>query len=140
MPSPDDVSKKFGLWAHKKSYVDLEIARMNKLRDDLMGAVMELGDKDERGSMHLVLPSPIQVGDKTYEAIKREARTSTTLNEQAALDLAHNKGLQATLIKLEQHINVDALYAAWQRGLISEAELDALYESKTTYAFKPVIS
>lgn len=140
MPSQDDLSEKFRQWAHLKAQNDTVTTRMNKLRDDLMAAVIANGDRDERGNTHLPLPVVINVAGKEYNAIKRESRTTTTLNEEAAMALANEKGLADDLIVHEPHIDVDALYAAWQRGKISETELDGLFEKKTTYAFKPVTS
>lgn len=138
MPSPDELSEKFRQWAVLKAQNDLTVTRMNKLRDGMMETVIASGDRDEKGNTHLPLPVEIKVGDKIYKAIKREARVSTTLNEDLAMAMAHNKGLQDDLIVHEPHIDIDALYAAYQRRQISEEELDGLFETKTSYAFKPV--
>lgn len=142
MPTPDDqaTAEKFRQWAHLKAQQELVSSRMNRLRDDLMATIQASGDRDERGNFYLALPVPITVGDKEYNSIKREARTTTTLNEDAAIALARNKGLENELIVQEPHIDLDALYAAWQRGKITEEELDGLFEKKTTYAFKSVSS
>lgn len=140
MPSPEELSLKMRQWAQLRAQTDLISSRMNRLRDDLMEAALAGGDQDERGNIHLPLPAPITVGDKTYSAIKREARKSTTLNEERALALAHELGLQNELITHEPRIDVDKLYAAWQRGRITEEQIDGLYDDKVTYAFKPVAS
>lgn len=140
MPTHADLSEKIRQWATLKAQTDLVLARMNKLRDDLMATIEASGDRDEKGNSLLHLTAPISAGDKHITALKREARTTPTLNEERAMALAHEKGLEDKLIVHEPHIDMDALYAAWQRGTISESELDGLFDVKTTYAFKPVTS
>lgn len=140
MPTHMELTEKFRQWASLRAQNDLVSSRMNKLRDDLMAAVIADGDQDERGNTHLTLPTPVSVGEKQFSGIKREARTTVTLNDERAMALAHEKGLQSELIIHEPRIDLDALYAAWQRGKITEEELDAVFDTKTTYAFKTVTS
>lgn len=135
---PDDLSDKFRRWAFLRGQSDITSAQMNKLRDELMAHAAAQGDHDERGNSHLSLA--IEVGGKSFSGIKREARTSTTLNKERALEMAYTKGLQDELIVHEPCIDTDALYAAWQRGKITERELDGLFDTKTTFAFKAVSS
>lgn len=138
MQAPDELSEKFRQWATLKKKVDVEISRMNKLRDDMMETVISQGDQDETGSSHLPLPVPIDIGDKTYNAIKREARTSTVLNEERALAMAEERGILNEVTVSVTTIDLDLLYASWQRGKLSDAEIDSLFDTKTNYAFKSV--
>lgn len=136
----NDLSEKFRRWAFlKENVVEPAQREMNKLRDPLMSHVSIHGDADEKGSQFWSFPQPVCVGDREYKGIKREARVSTTLNEDAAIQLAEDKKLPGVVILVPQ-VDQDALYAAYQRGQITEAELDGLFEIKTTYAFKPASS
>lgn len=139
MPPPDELSDKFRQWAILKQQNTLVQARMNSLRDDLMAAVAANGDQDERGNTYLPLATTVNVGDQEYSAIKREARTATLLNEERALALAEHLGIHEAIVQ-RPHIDVDALYAAWQREQISEEQLQGLFDTTVTHAFKPVAS
>jgi hypothetical protein len=136
---PDPVVEKLRQWTLWKQRVDTEITRLNKLRDELMDVVVRDGDQDEKGSMFYALPMPLESAGKTWKGIKREARTSVVLNEERALEFAKSKGLNDVIIRVES-IDLDALYVAHQERRISEAELDGLFDTKTSYAFKPVAS
>lgn len=132
-----ELPEKFRQWAILKAQSDIVSARMNHLRDDLMATVIADGDRDEKGNLYLPLPVPISVGGKEYTSLKREARTSSSVNEERAIALAANKGFLDDIMVYEPHVDINALYAAWQRGKITEAELDGLFDMKTNHAFKP---
>lgn len=133
----DSRSEKVRQWALLKAQNEATTTRMNKLRDDIMADIILHGDKDEKGSTSLRLSTPIVVGNKTYEELKREARISTTLNEERALELAAAKNIESDVVVHVPTIDMDALYAAHSDGRVSEEEIDALFDTKVTYAFKP---
>ncbi|MFJ1700375.1 hypothetical protein ACIOHC_35890 [Streptomyces sp. NPDC088252] len=133
----DPRSEKVRQWALMKAQSDTMTTRMNKLRDDIMADIVLHGDKDETGSSSLRLSVPVVVGNKTYEELKREARISTTLNEERALALAKAKGIENDVVAHVPTIDMDALYAAHADGRVSEEEIDSLFDTKVSYAFKP---
>jgi hypothetical protein len=136
---PDPTVEKFRQWTLWKQRVDTEITRLNKLRDELMDAVIRDGDQDEKGSIFYALPIPLESAGKTWKGIKREARTSVVFNEERGLAFAKENGLNDVIVMVET-IDLDALYVAYQERRISEAQLDGLFDTKTSYAFKPVAS
>lgn len=133
----DPLAEKFRQWAVRKQRVEVETTRMNKLRDSIVEEIILRGDRDEKGNTVLRLPTPVVVGDKSYEDLKREARISTTLSEERALALAKDKGLEAEVVVHTPTIDLDALYAVHADGRLTEAEIEALFDTKVSYAFKP---
>ncbi|MFE9834057.1 hypothetical protein ACFYP4_02740 [Streptomyces sp. NPDC005551] len=134
---PDPYVEKLRQWALLKAQVNTQTTRMNKLRDDLMETVTRDGDRDETGSVHWKLPSEFEVAGKTFTGIKREARTSTVLNEDRALDFAKERQIWDDVVVMTPTIDLDALYVAHQQNKLTEAELDGLFDTKVSYAFKP---
>jgi hypothetical protein len=134
----DDTSEKFRQWATLKAQTETMSSRMNKLRDSLMETVMAEGSQDEKGNQHFDLPAPIEVAGKTFKGIKREARVSTVLNEERAFELIDAKGLASEVVKFVPQVDMDALYAAYQRGKLTSDEIDGLMDTKKTFAFKAV--
>ncbi|MFI0265667.1 hypothetical protein [Streptomyces luteogriseus] len=136
---PDALSEKFRQWALLKQQNDATSKRMNHLRDEIMDVVVRDGDRDEKGNTVYSLPMPLEAAGKEWKGIKREARTSVVLNEERALEFAKRKGLDG-VIEMVETIDLDALYVAHQQRQITEQELDGLFDTKTSYAFKPVSS
>ncbi|MFH9606839.1 hypothetical protein [Streptomyces sp. NPDC017448] len=132
----DPTAEKVRQWALLRQQNKLLTTRMNKLRDELMEVILLRGDQDEKGSTRLSLTSPVVVGEKTYDELKREARISTTLNEDRALALAVEKNIQAEVVVQVPTIDMDALYEAHASGKVSEEEIDSLFDTTVNYAFK----
>jgi hypothetical protein len=136
---PDPTTEKLRQWALRKKMIDTELTRLNKLRDELMDIVIRDGDRDEKGNTFYALPMPLEAAGKEWKGIKREARTSVVLNEERALEFVKAKGIEGVIVTVES-IDLDALYVAHQQRQVTEAELDSLFDVKTTFAFKPVAS
>lgn len=134
----DPLSEKFRRWASLKHQSEIASKEMNRLRDDLMETVIAEGSQDEKGNTHFELPATIDVAGREYRGIKREVRVSTTLNEDRALAMIDEKRLGTEVVNLVPQIDMDALYAAYQRGKLTEEEIDSLFDVKRTYAFKAV--
>jgi hypothetical protein len=135
---PDPLAEKMRQWALIKQKHDTLGARLNRLRDDMMDAALLNGDKDERGSSFLSFPAPVDIHGTIYKGIKRQARTSTVLNEERALEMARAKGISGEVTVTTSAIDLDLLYEAYAQGKLTEAEIDSLFDTKTSHAFKPV--
>lgn len=136
---PDAYTDKFRQWADRKSTVTRLTREMNVLRDDLMKVVIQDGDSDELGSRRWYFPASVDIDGTAYKGIKREARTSTVVNEERALKLAEAEGLEDELVVQVRTIDVDALYRVYAEGRVSQDQLDSLFDTKVTHAFKPVV-
>lgn len=133
----DPYAEKFRQWATLKNQVDKTTSRMNHLRDDLMKHVSEVGDQDERGNSYYALPQPIEVDGVEYRGIKREARTSTVLNHERALAFAAEQGLEDEIVEYVPQIVQESLYDLYAQDRVSQTQLNSLFDTKTSHAFKP---
>lgn len=115
-------------------------SRAGEIKDRLMTAVTAGGEPDEKGSLFLSLPVPIEANGKTYRSLKREKRTSKYLDEERTLELLHTKGLVDRVQKerVETYLDQDEIYVLNQEGLLTDEELDSLFETEISWAFKPV--
>lgn len=127
-------------WLYLKSQADELVARANLARDAVTRAVCA-SDKavaDDRGHLWLDLDSPLRVGESVYTAIKREKRVTRLPSEQRAEEFAEKHDLVERLFPMRPVFNEAELYVLYQEGLISEVELDDLYDVRTTWALKAV--
>lgn len=98
-------------------------------------------DIDGHRTVHLPEPPPFvqykggKPVAKVVTAIKRQKRVGRTLDSEKTMALLKEKGLldQCTEVVLE--INEEAVLGAVYTGDITDAEIDALYEERITYAF-----
>lgn len=117
-------------------------SRKNKLRDEVAAHVDAVGEPDEKGSLFWKLTPPIEINGQKFVEVKRERRVSTSLNEDATQELVASKGAEilarvykpVTEIRLDQ----DELYVLNQEGVLTDAELDGLFEENESFAFKPI--
>lgn len=110
----------------------------NALRDWLMTD----GREDENGHRYLDFEDDLTIGDRTYKAICAQRRLSSSIDLDATEELVKAKGLYDTVFPVVEirQFNEDALYAANQRGLLSDEELDSLITETETFAIVPVKS
>lgn len=134
----DETSEAFRQWATLDAQVKNMESRRNRLRERLMETVITNGFTDEKGNTFFDLPATIEVAGKKFKGIKREARVTTTVNEERALALAEAKGILNEVVVMVPQIDLDALYAAYQRGKITADEIDSVNDTKKSFAFKPV--
>lgn len=115
-----------------------------RLRDNykfsLREWLMQDGEVDENGHRWLHFDDPLTIGGKTWRGICAQRRLSPSIDMDATEALAKAKGLYDEVFPVVsvRQFDEDALYAANQRGLISDEELDALIEENETYAIVPV--
>jgi hypothetical protein len=116
------------------------VTRKNKLRDEVSAFVDANGETDEKGSKFWKLPSVIEVNGQRFTEVKREKRVSISLDEDAVEELVNRKGIRDRVFKeiTTTVLDQDELYVLNQEGLIDDAELDALFVEKESFAFKPL--
>lgn len=133
--------------------------QQDDLKQELSEHVKQYGFKDEKGSIFLDLPHEVHAGDKAASKMKLERHTSTVFDTDSAQKLLEQRGLynagivqafeeritalidafeQPVIITFAIDLDEDAVYAASMRNQITEEELDALYDVKATYHFRPI--
>lgn len=129
-------------WLHAKVQTKAMSARANRLRDELDQFVAVAGYADDKGHIYLDLPTPLEVGGTKVGALKREKRISRTANIERIGELADrvdaehpDAHLRERLFPLRPVLDEDELYVAYQDGLVSEADIDDVFDAKVTWAF-----
>lgn len=111
-------------------------------RDSLRKWLMEDGREDENGHRYLDFDNDLTIEGKTYKAICAQRRVSSSIDLDATEAKARELGiydLVFPVIEIRQ-FDEDALYAANQRGQISDEDLDSLITENVSYAIVPVKS
>lgn len=137
-PSPHSIADRLLQWVKIRDEMKFMKNRQDQLRDQLMSVVEVEGEPDEKGSLWLDLPEPVEHDGKTYSQLKRERRVGTVFLEDEAEKLLEEKGLLAEAQKTIVVLDHDEVYRLHQEGKISDEEIDAMFKENVTYAFKPL--
>lgn len=125
-------------WLYVKSQADAHVARANRLREGVNALVREEGYTDEKGNVFLDLEQPLTVGEKTYGAVKRELRVKRLPNEERIRELAERVGALDRLFPLKPVVDVEELYVLYQEGIVSETDIDSVFDTDSSWALKAV--
>ena len=133
-----DSTTTLRLWTTEFLGLGATITDLTKRKDDLKkrlaGVVEEQGHEDEKGSVWLDLPEPIQ----GVSQLKRERRVSQSADPERLDTLLAEKGLMERCYRQVPVLDEDEVMAAHYEGLITAEEIDACFPKKVTYAFVPV--
>jgi hypothetical protein len=127
-------------WLYLKSQADELVARTNQAKERVTRAVRDSADAylDDRGHLYVDLDEPLTVGETTYAAVKREKRITRTANEDRAAELAEKLGLTDRLFPSRPVFDEQELFVLYQDGLLTEAQIDDLYDIRENWALKAV--
>lgn len=123
-----------------------EVERKTKTRDNYKYALrtwlMEDGREDENGHRYLDFDNELTVEGTAYRGIVAQRRVSASIDLDATEELAKAAGIYDEVFPVVQirEFNEDALYAANQRGIISDDQLDGLVTENISFAIVPVKS
>lgn len=131
------LAEQLRTWVYLKAQVDRTTAQLNQLRDKISEHVERYGAIDESGHLRLAIGQAFEFAGRRYEGIKRERRVTRTVSEQRAQELAERKSLTGRLFPVRPVFDPDELYVLYQEGLVTEREIDDLFDVKVTWAFKP---
>lgn len=113
--------------------------RESALKKDVQEYIDANGYEDDKGHIWLDLDEPVDVaGFGTVKQLKRERRVSQSVDEDEAEAILKAKALwdqcTATIVVLDE----EEIRKAHFKGELSDADIDAIFPSKITWAFKPV--
>jgi len=131
-PTPKNILLWFRQWIEIKANADQLAKRQKELRDWLCGAIEEQGYADDKGNLYLELPEEVE----GFAGLKYERRVTPSLSAERAEALIKAKGLEKRCIVMVPEIDQEEIYKAHYEGLISQEELDSIFDINTTYAFK----
>lgn len=123
-------------WVYLRAQYDRLSAQINGLRDRISTEVDLVGWSDENGHRWLELPESFEYAGNRYLGVKRERRVSRTINEERAWKFAADRGLLDRLFPPRPTLDEQELYVLYQQDKITEADIDVLYDTKITWAFK----
>lgn len=110
-----------------KETIDALTKRQNEMKTELVTALKENGDADDKGHIWWTLDG---------KEIKYERRMSRSLNMQAAEAWARENGLWDDLKEIVEILSEDKLLGyAWNHKELEET-IQAFYEEKESWAFK----
>jgi hypothetical protein len=114
--------------------------RRTDLRDKLLDFILSNGEPDENGNIIWEFPRLIDFDASMLKGMMAQRRVSEFLNEEKARELIEKHHLEADCIKVEfvETIDYDELFAANQKGIISDEELDEIIEISESYALTKI--
>jgi hypothetical protein len=116
-----------------------------RIKKDLLAILEVAGEQRSETTQAIDLDGPLPYThykdgkpiQKKVTGIERRKRTSNVMDEDKTMGLLRRKGLLTECTDTVVVVNEDAVLAANYAGKITDKELAALYEEKTTYAFYP---
>ena len=94
--------------------------------------------QNENGSLFFDFDETVTVAGQDYKGVENRRRVSTVFNEGKAEVLLTAKGEAVRKQALSTYVDQEKLAVLVQKGLISEEELDSLFEEKETFSLYPV--
>lgn len=129
-----DIGRYLQEYLRAKAVVDTMMTDVNSRKATLMAYVAENGEPDEKGSLWVELPSPVDgVG-----SLKRERRESQFLNEEIAEQELRKLGLLEECQQTVVVLDVDKIYGLGYEGKIPKNVMAKIIETRESWAFKPI--
>lgn len=91
------------------------------------------GQEDDKGHRWIVLDQEVD----GYKSLQRVRRVSQRLDEEVALQMLKEKGLDSRCFEMKPVIKEDEVMACLYEGLLSEEDVDKLYPKTIVWAFQP---
>ncbi len=132
-----DLAQSMKNYLQNRSMRERSSREEDALKKQLMGYLETHGDELEIPGEPFVSYAKGSPVTKTITGAKRTRRRSKVLDEDKAMAFIKKKKLDSCLTTITV-IDEDALLAANFEGVITDAQLAALYEEKDTYAFNLV--
>lgn len=128
---PDDsLTVQVREYKHLKAQIDALQKQQKEIRDALMETIEQSGYTDDQGHWWVDLAKEV---DGTT-AIKRERRSSRSLDEDAALEVLTALSLHEECYKTVRVVDEDAVWAALYEERLSDADIESIFPEKVTWA------
>lgn len=144
---PDELSRAAQTFIHTRNEESTALTAKNRARDLLKGwLTLKIqgkyvnGRADEMGHRHYDFDAPMAIGDATYTGIVAQRKTNASIDLDKAEVLAREKGIYGKIFKAVTTRQFDEaeLYAANQRGVVSDKELEDLTVETESFALTAV--
>lgn len=128
-PTPEYLSRLIAEYTAAKEFADKVVKRAEAMKAELTAITEHFGQPDDKGNLWL---------SGGQYALKRERRSSVTLDAHQAEGWAKDKGLWGEVSEIVERLSEDKLMSlAWERQELSE-EIRNLYGERVVWAFKVV--
>lgn len=127
---PDNFDSQVSEYAQIRDSITMLESRKKDIHGKLMGKLEEEGVEDANGNIVFELPTPIA----GIAALVKTRRVSRKLDEERALEIIREHGLEDELIEMKPTIIEDAVMAALYEEKLNENEVDQMFPSTITWA------
>jgi hypothetical protein len=158
------ITSWFSQWLSARDTAATFGDKQDELRVDILDAVTQFGDEDDKGNIWYQLPKPVEFTDRdgkkfVYTVLKRErhltpreplpdAEKSQALLEKKNLWLSEAQQKQIAAIQMacpyavvSVQVDADAVAGAYFKDIITEAEYDSILgDQRETFQFRPAES
>jgi DNA repair exonuclease SbcCD nuclease subunit len=114
-----------------KKEVEVLTKRQDEIKSRLKLTVESAGETDDRGHVTLKVEDDI-IGDVT---LTQQRRVSKTLDMNVAENLLKERGIYDKCVKMVPVLQEDAIMSCVYTGELSEADVDAMFPAKISFAF-----
>lgn len=123
-----------------KREADLIKKRMDAVKADIMDALAQSGEVDEKGSQYYKLTKPIESGGKTFTTLKRECVRTQYVDEIVAEEILSEKNLYEQCLVYVPELDHDKVYALYQDEELTEDDIDKIFTYKESYRLQTLVS
>ena len=125
-----DIKSKVRQYLALKDETALLAKRTLQIKEDLL-LVVDAAEFDDRGHKKVVIEDEFK-GEVT---LTKQRRVSKALDMGIAEDILISKAIKDKCIKMVPTLDEASIMSAFYEGLLTEADIDAMFPSKITYAF-----
>jgi hypothetical protein len=129
--SLNDLKSNLRQYLALKKEVEVLSKRQDEIKSRLKLTVEAAGETDDRGHVTLKVEDDI-IGDVT---LTQQRRVSKTLDMNIAEDLLKERGIYDKCVKMVPVLQEDAIMSCVYTGELSEADVDAMFPAKISFAF-----
>lgn len=125
-----DIKSKVRQYLALRDEAALLTKRTNQIKEELLVEVDQV-EFDDRGHKKLV----IEDEHKGEVTLTKQRRVSKSLDMDVAESILTAKGIKDKCIKMIPTLDEGSIMSAFYEGLLTEADIDAMFPSKVTFAF-----
>lgn len=114
-----------------KEEITLLTNRKKELQERLVATLKEFGEVDGRGHIVLDVNDPVTGTEK----ITHQRKVSNSLDMDVADKILSEKNLKDKCIVMVPTLDESQIMASFYRGELTEADIDAMFPPKVSYAF-----
>lgn len=131
-----------------KKEIEQKKAQQEQLKKELEPYLLE-AETNARGSHVLAFDTPLEVNGQRYASLQKMRKESKVLNEDRVYDWLATRAQDDTLTKSQrdllsgifvevEHVDQEALWEVFVHDLMTQEELDNLFDTTVVWAFSPV--